>query len=259
MPRPPMTRPPPPRPPTAGPPNIPIFPSKKKNPIDDGVIIRPTPKPQINPSHNTKGVESLALQMQQLKLDHAKAMKDKEVEIHFLRCTATDSSLATVNALIAKKQLKDWTLSKNLPDWEKMSPEEVEEEIRVRGNQHKLVYDPENPPCISRIATGTTVVSREDYFRSLLGEMRQKTNGASIPTKRFEGPPPSPLPVGRPPNPASDPKVVNHFIARSARPKETVLKQKPFDNQAMNSTANSILRPTTSPTTGLPSSKKNQG
>ena len=142
----PTTRPPPPRPP-----NIPVFPNKQK-PHDDGVVIRPTPKPQINPSHNTKGVESLALQMQQLKLDHAKAMKEKEVEIHFLRCTATDSSLATVDALIAKKELKDWTLFKNLPDWEKMSPEEVEEEIRVRGNQHKLVYNPEDPPRISRIA-----------------------------------------------------------------------------------------------------------
>ena len=87
----------------------------------------------------------------------------------FLRCTATASSLATVDALMAKKELKDWTLFKNLPDWEKMTPEEVEGEIRVRGNQHKLVYDPENPPRISRIATGTTVVSREDYFRSLLG------------------------------------------------------------------------------------------
>ena len=120
-------------------------------------------------------------------------MKAKEVEINFLRCTATDSSLETVNALMAKKELKDWTLSKNLPDWEKMSPEEVEEEIRIRGNHHKLVYNPENPPRISRIATGTTVVSREDYFRSLLGEMRQKTKGASIPTKRFEGPPSFPF------------------------------------------------------------------
>ena len=142
--------------------------------------------------------------MNQLKLDHAKAMKEKEVEIHFLRCTATDSSLATVNALMAKKRVKGLDLSKNLPDWGKMSPEEVEEEIRIRGNQHKLVYNPENPPRISRIATGSTVVSREDYFRSLLGEMRQKTTGASIPTKRFEGLPPSPLPVGRPPNPAPD-------------------------------------------------------
>ena len=261
--RPPMTRPPmtslpttrplPPRPP-----NIPVFPNKQKTPIDNSVSIRPTPKPQINPSHNTKGVESLALQMQQLKLDHAKAMKDKEVEIHFLRCTATDSSLATVNALIAKKQLKDWTLSKNLPDWEKMSPEEVEEEIRVRGNQHKLVYDPKNPPRISRYATGTTVVSREDYFRSLLGEMRQKTKGASIPSKRFEGAPPSPLPVGRPPNPAPDPLDVNHFIARGARPKEPVRKQKPFDTKAMNSTADSMLRPQKSPPSALPSSKKNK-
>ena len=172
-----MTRPPMTRPPPSRPPNISVFPNKKKTQIVDGVSIRPTPKPQINPSHATKGVESMALQMQQLKLDHAKAMKEKEVEIHFLRCTATDSSLATVDALIAKKELKDWTLFKNLPDWEKMSPEEVEEEIRIRGNQHKLVYNPENPPRISRIATGTTVVSREDYFRSLLGEMRGGFSG----------------------------------------------------------------------------------
>ena len=48
--------------------------------------------------------ELLVAQMNQLKLDHAKAMKEKEVEIHFLRCTATDSSLATVNALMAKKK-----------------------------------------------------------------------------------------------------------------------------------------------------------
>ena len=164
----------------------------------------------------------------------------------------------TVNALMDKKELKDWTSSKNLPDWEKMTPEEVEEEIRVRGNQHKLVYNPENPPRIARIATGRTVVSREAYFSSLLGEMRQKTRGASIPSKRFESPPPSnpPLPVGRPPNPAFDPLDVNHFIARGAKPKETVRKPKPFDTQAMNSTANSILRPTTSPPTGLPSGKK---
>ena len=157
-----------------------------------------------------------------------------------------------------KKQLKDWTLSKNLPDWEKMSPEEVEEEIRVRGNQHKLVYNHENPPRIVRIATRTTVVSREAYFRSLLGEMRQKTKGASILSKPFEGPPPSnsPLPVGRPPNPALDPLYVNHFIARGARPKEKVHKPKPFDTQAMNSTADSILRPKTSPPAGLPSGKK---
>ena len=76
----------------------------------------------------------MASQMRQLNLDHAKTMKAKEVEIHFLRCTATDSSLETVNALLVKKELKDWTLSKSLPDWEKMSPEEVEEEIKVRGN-----------------------------------------------------------------------------------------------------------------------------
>ena len=86
--------------------------------------------------------------------------------------------------------------------------------------------------------------------------MRQKTKGASIPTKQFEGPHSSSLPVGRPPNPASDQIDVNHFIARGARPKEPLRQQKPFDNQAMNSTANSNLRPTTSPPTELPSSKK---
>ena len=65
----------------------------------------------------------------------------------------------------------------------------------------------------------------------------------------FEAPPPSnsPLPVGRPTNPAPDPLDVNHFLARGARPKEPVRKQKPLDTQAMNSTAGSILRPNTSP------------
>ena len=46
-----------------------------------------------------------------------------------------------------------------------------------------------------------------------------------------------------PPNPAFDPTDVNHFIARGARPKEPLRQQKPFDNQAMNSTANSNLAP----------------
>jgi hypothetical protein len=244
-----------PGPSTPRPPNMPVFPKQKKIQIDDGVPIRPKPKSQIHPSHITKSHESLAAQMHQLNLDHAKAIKERDVEIHFLRCTATDSSLATVNALMAKKELKDWTSSKNLPDWGKMAPEEVKEEIRVRGNQHKLVYNPENLP---RIATGRTVVSREAYFSSLLGEMRQKTRGASIPSKRFESPPPSnpPLPVGRPPNPAFEPLDVNHFIARGAKPKENVRKTKPFDVQAMNSMADSILRPKKSPPTGLPSGKK---
>ena len=74
--------------------------------------------------------------------------------------------------------------------------------------------------------------------------------------KQFEGAPPSPLLVGRPPKPASEPLDVKHFIARGARPKEPVRKAKPFDFQAMNSTANSFLRPTTSLPTKLPSSKK---
>ena len=86
--------------------------------------------------------------------------------------------------------------------------------------------------------------------------MRQKTKGASIPSKRFEGAPPSPLPVGRPPNPASDPLDVNHFIARGAKPKEKVLKPKPVDTQAMNRSADSSLRLQKSPPTGLPSGKK---
>ena len=77
-------------------------------------------------------------------------------------------------------------------------------------------YNPENPPRITCIATGTAIVSRQAYFRSLLGEMRQKTKGASIPSKQFEGAPPSPLPVGRPPNPASEPLDVNHFIAHKS-------------------------------------------
>ena len=77
-------------------------------------------------------------------------------------------------------------------------------------------YIPENPPRITCIAMGTAIFSRQAYFRSLLGEMRQKTKGASIPSKQFEGAPPSPLPVGRPPNPASEPLEVNHIIAHKS-------------------------------------------
>ena len=95
-----------PRLPTSRPPDIPIFPNQKKTQIDDSIPICPTPKPQIDPSHIKKSYETLTAQMKQLKLDHAKAIKEKDVEIHFLRCTASDSSLETVNTLMAKRNLR---------------------------------------------------------------------------------------------------------------------------------------------------------
>ena len=50
--------------------------------------------------------------------------------------------------------------------------------------------------------------------------------------------------------------IINHFIARGAKPKETICKPKPLDTQAMNCTADIILHHETSPATGMPSGKK---
>ena len=89
-----------------------------------------------------------------------------------------------------------------------MSPFEVEQEIRVRGYGHKLIYGPKNPPPKKDFATETSSYSRESVFRDLLDKLRKKNDGAAIPSKEYEGIPPSnsPLPVGAtrnlPPNPS---------------------------------------------------------
>ena len=60
----------------------------------------------------------------------------KDLEIHYLRCGATDSKIATVNALLSVppgKSVKGSTLSKDLPLLKNMSLADVEWEIRVRG------------------------------------------------------------------------------------------------------------------------------
>ena len=96
-------------------------------------------------------------------------------------------------------------------------------------------------------------------------ELRNKAYGAAIPSKEYQGSPPSdsPLPVGaarnHPPNRSTKkgtfgpnlppPLGVNHFLT-------TGTKQKPVDQVAMKKTLNQIFRPKISPPPGIPIDKK---
>ena len=81
-----------------------------------------------------------------------------------------------------------WTSFDDLPVLKNMSLAEVEQEIRVRGYGHKLIYGPKNPPPKKDFATGTSSYSREYVFRDLLDEFRKKAYGASIPSKNMRFP-----------------------------------------------------------------------
>ena len=148
-----------------------------------------------------------------------------------------------------------------------MSLAQVEWEIRIRGYAHRLIYDPKHPPPKKDFATGRSFYSRESYFRDLLEELRNKAYGAAIPSKEYQGSPPSdsPLPVGaarnHPPNRSTKkgtfgpnlppPLGVNHFLT-------TGTKQKPVDQVAMKKTLDQIFRPKISPPPGIPIDKKSR-
>ena len=120
------------------------------------------------------------------------------------------------------------------------------------------------------LTTGKLHYSRESSFRDLLKDLRNRAYGAAIPSKEYEGPPPSdsPLPVGttrnRPPNPPTKkgtfgpilppPHDVNHFLTTGT--KQKVPKEKPVDQVAMEKTLDQIFRPKISPPPGIPIDKK---
>ena len=84
--------------------------------------------------------------------------------------------------------------------------------------------------------TGASFYLRESYFKSILGELRDKALGASIPSREYEGPPPanSPLPIVAPCNPAPNPPTydVNHFLATGTKQKVPVGKAVSFTVKA---------------------------
>ena len=112
-------------------------------------------------------------------------------------------NLETFNKLMFDDIAEGWTSFDDLPALKNMSPAQVEQQIRVRGYGHRLLYDPRPK---KDFATGRIFYSRESYFRNLLDELRNKAYGAAIPSKEYQGPPlsDSPLPVGatrnHPPN-----------------------------------------------------------
>ena len=141
-----------------------------------------------------------------------------------------------------------------------MSPAEVEQEIRVRGYGHRLIYGPKNPPPKKDFATGTSVYSRESVFRDILAELREKAHGAAIPSREYKGPFPSnsPLPVGatcnlppKPPvkkgtvGPSQPPYDVNYSLATST--KQNVPREKPVDQVALKNALDQAFDKTNRP------------
>ena len=188
-PRPPMPRPPPgARPPLSFSPVLP----QNRGP------------PAIQPE-----IGSLLAEIQRLKVGHAEDLLTRDKENHYLRCqlgVAGADNLETFNKLIVNDIAEGWTSFDDLPVLKNMSSAQVEWEIRVRGYAHRLIYDPKHPPPKKDFATGRSFYSRESYFRDLLEELRNKAYGAAIPSKEYQGSPPSdsPLSVGaarnHPPN-----------------------------------------------------------
>jgi hypothetical protein len=187
--------------------------------------------------------------MKKMEVEHAKTLRDRDRQNHYLRCqlgVAGAEHLETFNKLMSDDKAEGWTSFDNLPVLKNMSPAEVEQEIRVRGYGHRLIYGPKNPPPKKNFATGTSVYSRESVFRDILAELRKKADGASIPSRENKGPLPSnsPLHVGatrnlppKPPvkkgsgGPSQPPYDVNYSLATGTRQK--VPKEKPVDQVAL--------------------------
>ena len=206
---------------------------------------------------------SLIAKMQKMEVDHAENIRDRDRENHYLRCqlgVAGAEHLETFNKLMSDDTAEGWTSFDNLPMLKNMSPAEVEQEIRVRGYGHRLIYGPKNPPPKKDFATGTSVYSRKSVFRDILAELRKKAHGASIPSREYKGPLPSnsPLPVGatrnlppKPPvkkgtvGPSQPPYDVNYSLATGTRQK--VPKEKPVDQVALKNALDQAFDKTNRP------------
>ena len=113
-------------------------------------------------------------------------LRTRDKENHYLRCQlglAGANNLETFNKLTVNDIAEGWTSFDDLSVLKNMSSAQVEWEIRVRGYAHRLIYDPKHPPPKKDFATGTSVYSRESVFRDILAELREKAQGAAIPSR----------------------------------------------------------------------------
>ena len=203
----------------------------------------------------------LLAKMKKMEVDHAENLRNRDRENHYLRCqlgVTGAEHLETFNKLMSDDTAEGWTSFDKLPMLKNMSPAEVEQEIRVRGHGHRLVYGPKNPPPKKDFATGTSVYSRESVFRDILAELRKKADGASIPSREYKGPLPSnsPLHVGatrnlppKPPvkkgtvGPSQPPYDVNYSLATGQKnPRE-----KPVDQVALKNAVDQAFVKTNRP------------
>jgi len=201
------TQPPGPRPPHPG--------SKKQQNFSPIHPQSKGPNPRFPPKTDTSDMKKLRQEIETLKLEHAKQLAKKDIEIHFLKCQLSDSAekLEDVNRLVSGKVLEGWSLFSELPKLKDMSPEQVEKEIVGRGYKHRLIYDPKKPPLRKDFASGTSFLSRESYFRDILDDLRKRSNQAPIPSKIFDSTdPPNSSSSGSPDLPTRD---INH-VGRGA-------------------------------------------
>ena len=119
-------------------------------------------------------------EIQKLKVGHAKDLRARDRENHYLRCqlgAAGADHLRTFDILMADDAAEGWTSFNDLPAIKNMSPAEVEHEIRVRGYGHRLIFDPKHPLPKKDFATGTSFYTRKS---SLLKDLRNRAYGAAI-------------------------------------------------------------------------------
>ena len=126
-------------------------------------------------------IGSLLAEIQKLKVGHAKDLWARDKENHYLRCqlgAGGADHLRTFGNLMADDAAEGWTSFDDLPAIKNMSPAEVEQEIRVRGYGHRLIFDPKHLPPKKDFATGTSFYSRESSFRYLLKDLRNRASVA---------------------------------------------------------------------------------
>ena len=130
----------------------------KKIPMQQNSPIIPQTKKAVP---QTENIEQLLSRITNLKVTHQIEMREKITEIHFLKCLLNSDQLKRFDLLMNNKLPENWISCKNLEKITKMSSTQVEQDIVVRGYQHKLRYDPDNSSKISQFSHGSRLSLRK--------------------------------------------------------------------------------------------------
>ena len=134
----------------------------------------------------------LMKRIKELEEQHAAQLREKNMEIHFLRSTLAVHAaphLETVDQLMCRRPLpqgglEGWVKFEDLKKVTDMSPAEVLKEIDVRGYKDTYTYDPKKPPTVKDHSQGLKTISQDSFFRGGLSDLREKTMGFPVPLNR---------------------------------------------------------------------------